>query len=145
MSKNSIIDSNQRCIVVHGTHNLTVADNVAFETRGHCYMTEDGGEFDNVFSGNLGASTRSARRLVRSFESDRMNPSTFWAPNPANIWIGNVAAGSESMGFWFELQDAVRPPTSFMPLSRGVVPRRIPLKLFVDNVAHSNKKSGLRK
>lgn len=32
LAKNTIRESNQRCIVVHGTHNLTVADNVAHET-----------------------------------------------------------------------------------------------------------------
>ena len=39
VAKNSIVDSNQRCVVVHGTHNLTVSENVAFENKGHCFMT----------------------------------------------------------------------------------------------------------
>ena len=145
VSKNSIRDSKQRCVVVHGTHNLTVLENVAYESKGHCYITEDGGELDNRFIRNLGASTRAARRIVRSFETDAASPSTFWCSNPANEWIGNVAAGSESNGFWFELQEAVRPPTSLMPLSDGMIPRRMPLKRFVDNVAHSNRRTGLRK
>ena len=144
VSRNSVRFSNQRCVVVHGTHNLTVADNVAHETKGHCYITEDGGELDNRFLRNLGASTRAAQRLVRPFESDANNPSTFWCSNPRNEWIGNVAAGSESNGFWFELPNEVRPPTSYLPSSRGMVPRRLPLKLFIDNVSHSNWKSGLR-
>jgi len=56
-----------------------------------------------------------------------------------------VAAGSESSGFWFELQFEVSPPTRFLPSSQGMVPRFLPLQLFVDNVAHSNRKHGLRK
>jgi hypothetical protein len=145
VSKNSIRESNQRCVVVHGTHNLTVSENVAHETKGHCYILEDGGELDNKFIRNLGASTRAATRLVRPFESDGSNPSTFWCSNPVNTWIENVAAGSESSGFWFELQFDVRPPTSLMPSSVGLVPRRLPLKLFLNNVAHSNAIHGLRK
>jgi hypothetical protein len=146
VAKNSIRYSNQRCIVVHGTHNLTISNNVAHETFGHCYMLEDGGELDNVFIRNLGASTRAATRLVRPFESDRSDPSTFWCSNPMNTWVGNVAGGSQSSGFWFELQDSVRPPTSLLNSSIGLgSPKRLPLKLFVDNVSHSNVEHGLRK
>ena len=43
VAKNVIWKSNQRCFVVHGTHNLTLSENVAYDTRGHCYMLEDGG------------------------------------------------------------------------------------------------------
>lgn len=145
VAKNSILGSNQRCVVVHGTHNLTVLENIAYETRGHCYITEDGGEMDNKFIRNLGASTRAAQRLVRSFETDRSNPSTFWCSNPVNSWIENVAAGSESSGFWFELQDSVRPPTLFLETSAGLRPRRQALKEFRANAAHSNRKHGVRK
>lgn len=132
-------------MVAHGTHNLTVSETVAHETKGHCFMLEDGGELDNTFVRNLGASTRAATRLVRAFETDGSNPSTFWCSNPVNTYKANVAAGSQSSGFWFELQREVRPPTSFMRTSQGLVPRRLPLKLFVDNVAHSNGSHGLRK
>lgn len=38
LSKNVIWKSNQRCIVLHGTHNVTVSENVAFDTFGHCFM-----------------------------------------------------------------------------------------------------------
>lgn len=34
IGKNSIIGSHQRCIVVHGTDNIVVADNVAYDTKG---------------------------------------------------------------------------------------------------------------
>ena len=38
IEKNVINRSNQRCIVIHGTHNATIFDNVAFFTKGHCFM-----------------------------------------------------------------------------------------------------------
>ena len=41
VSKNSIRNSKQRCVVVHGTHQLRIEENVAYDTFGHCYMTED--------------------------------------------------------------------------------------------------------
>jgi hypothetical protein len=78
VARNSIRASNQRCVVVHGSHNVTIAANVAFDTKGHCFMTEDGGEVDNIFDRNLGAKTEPATRLVRPFETDGSNPSTFW-------------------------------------------------------------------
>ena len=138
-----IRESNQRCIVVHGTHNLTISENVAYDTHGHCFITEDGGEIDNIFHRNLGALTQPAMRLTRLVESDNF-PSTFWCSNPQNTWVGNVAAGSRNNGFWFELQMEVRAPTSYMPLSQGMIPRLLNLKLFRDNVAHSNFMHGLR-
>lgn len=143
VGKNMIRKSNQRCVVVHGTHNLTVSDNIAYDTNGHCYMTEDGGEIDNLFSRNLGALTQEATRLTRPVESDNF-PSTFWCSNPQNTWVGNVAAGSKNNGFWFELNLEVRAPTANMPLSQGMIPRQLNLKLFRDNVAHSNGSAGLR-
>ena len=37
---------------------MLIQDNVGYDTRGHCFFTEDGGEKDTVFNGNLGLSTR---------------------------------------------------------------------------------------
>ena len=42
--KNSIHHCFNRCVTVHGTHGVTVQDNVAHDTLGHCYYIEDGGE-----------------------------------------------------------------------------------------------------
>ena len=44
----------QRCVVVHMTNGLLVEDNVAFHTRGHCFILEEGGETNNTFLHNLG-------------------------------------------------------------------------------------------
>ena len=41
VAKNTIHLSQQRCVVVHGTNNLKISENVAYHTAGHCYMTED--------------------------------------------------------------------------------------------------------
>lgn len=39
--KNTIRQSNQRGIVVHGTNNLLLEENVAFDVKGHSYVLED--------------------------------------------------------------------------------------------------------
>ena len=57
VSKNTIRESNQRCIVVHGTNNMLIKENIAFDTKGHCFILEDGIETGNQFIRNLGAKT----------------------------------------------------------------------------------------
>lgn len=87
----------QRCVVVHATHNLTIDSNVAFNTSGHCYIIEEGGEQNNTFINNLGIWQRSVVNKIAADESDD-SPSTFWITNMANNYISNVAAGSDNSG-----------------------------------------------
>ena len=72
---------------MHGTNGVLIEDNVAFDTFGHCYMTEDGVERSNSFLRNLGAHTKDASRLVSDasnrHESDD-NSATFWMTNMEN-------------------------------------------------------------
>lgn len=143
VSKNLIRSSNQRCIVVHRSHNLIVDGNVAYDTFGHCFMTEDGNEKGNVFNGNLGALTRDvpASGIIpdngtNGEESDD-EAATFWITNPTNTFTNNVAAGSQSNGFWFELPDRVRGPNPEQ--FEDMRPKEDPLTLFSNNVAHSNR------
>lgn len=101
-------------------------------------MTEDGIERGNEFLYNLGALTRKVDRKIpdngsNGDESDD-EPSTFWMTNPSNIWVGNVAAGSEDNGFWMEL--IKRGPRE--DLYPDIVPKYEPLGRFENNVAHSN-------
>jgi len=141
VSKNLIRKSNQRCIVVHGTNYLTVEDNVAHDTAGHCFMLEDGQEKGNVFRNNLGALTCRVDDLIpdngSNGEETDDRPSTFWITNPTNSWEGNVAAGSQDNGFWLELCTSVRGPQAAM--YPDLNPRKAPLTLFKNNVAHCNR------
>ena len=139
ISKNSIRQSNQRCVVVHGTNKLHIQENVAFDTKGHCFMTEDGIELGNEFIQNIGIKTGVPERLIpeskilnKGNESDN-TPATFWITNPDNTFIGNVAAGSHDSGFWFDPNlRGVR-----QPLYVGYNPRFVPIQLFINNVVHS--------
>lgn len=91
--KNAIHSSKQRCIVVHATHNASIESNVAYNTAGHCFMVEEGGEQGNKFIGNLGFLTRRVDRLITNgylpgstLETDNV-PSTFWISNLYNTYV----------------------------------------------------------
>ena len=90
MSKNVIAPSNQRCVFIHNTNNVTIDDNVAFDTAGYCYATETGDERYNTFSRNLGASTRLLHRSGNGQSDDPEDgghfhqASTFWFRNMEN-------------------------------------------------------------
>lgn len=135
VAKNTIRQSHQRCVVIHGTNNVLVEDNVAFQTAGHCFMTEDGIETGNIFARNLGAETGVAAAILPNGSTDD-KPASFWISNPTNFVDGNVAAGSSGSGFWYELKKR-GPLKDFYP-----DPLKEPLGSFVNNVAHSNGNSG---
>src|SRR5580698_1363778 len=127
--KNSAIhDTYSRCVTVHGTNDLDIENNVTYNNIGHCFFLEDGVEHDNKFVHNLGILTKChpdapcvPTNLApfgatggKNFNLDGQNAkdillpsdntaSTFWITNPDNVYRDNVAAGSESTGFWFAL------------------------------------------
>jgi len=133
ISKNLIINSNQRCIFIHNTNTVTIDDNVAYNTAGHCYATETGAEHHNFFTNNLGAHTKKLWRSNGQSDSvvghHKHQAATFWLRNMENTFIGNVAAGSESMGFWIEMPD--------------ITGNQLNSGSFRDNVAHSCASEGL--
>ena len=79
--KNVVRDSNQRCYVIHGTDEVAVEDNIAFDSYGHCYILEDGAEMENTFRGNLGVRTRRQWNGIGSTDDEA---STFWITNTKN-------------------------------------------------------------
>jgi len=138
VENSSILHSNNRCVTVHGSSGVTVRGNVAFDTIGHCYFLEDGIETANVFEGNLGMLTRAAAPRRAILTSDE-KPATFWITNPANRVAGNVAAGSDGMGFWYALSPHPTGPSA----DANIWPRRTALASFDRDVAHANAYNGL--
>jgi len=156
--RNSAIHSTySRCVTVHGTNNLRIENNVTYDNVGHCFFLEDGIETGNQFLNNLGIMTKCHPTLPcrptnltygnTSQEGQRAGnilipsdntASTFWITNPDNIYRGNVAAGSEAIGFWIALP--LHPTGEFegTEISKKTWPRRMPLREFSGNVAHSN-------
>ena len=103
--KNLIWESHQQCIVIHGTDNVQlVQDNIAFDTLVYCFKLEDGIETGNIFVRNLGALTWSPTKITPNNEGTDNELATFWITNPTHYFNDNVAAGSNSSGFWFELK-----------------------------------------
>lgn len=56
IARNSIRNSNHRCIVIEGSSNITVEANVAYDTAGHCYFV-DHDSTDNTLLHNIGSRT----------------------------------------------------------------------------------------
>src|SRR5690606_22454253 len=163
----SIHDTYSRCVTVHGTHNLRIENNVTFNTVGHCFFVEDGIETGNAFIRNLAIQTKChptlecvpfnigpngealkfenrPALLQASFHSGNTllpsdnTVSSFWITNPDNIYIDNVAAGSDQIGFWLSLPE--HPNGQFLgtEISAQTWPRRTLMREFRGNVAHSN-------
>jgi cell migration-inducing and hyaluronan-binding protein len=64
--------------------------------------------------------------------------STFWITNPDNVYIDNVAAGSDATGFWMSLAEHPRGAFEGTEISAKTWPRRTPFREFKGNVGHSN-------
>jgi len=122
LKESSIHHSFNRCVTIHGSHSLEIRRNVAYDTIGHCFFLETGTEKNNVFAKNLGLLTRQPVAGKEIIPSDA-TPATFWISNPNNILRGNSAAGSQSYGFWYDLNGSTL---------------RTPFGQFLNNTAHSN-------
>ncbi len=152
----AIHDTYNRCVTVHGTDNLRVENNVTFNTVGHCFFLEDGVESGNHYVSNLGIQVKchpvmpcepsnltDAAGESRGQESEHVllpsdnTVSTFWITNPSNHYIGNVAAGSDQIGFWMAYPEHPNGEFANTELSARTWPRRMPLGTFRGNVAHS--------
>jgi cell migration-inducing and hyaluronan-binding protein len=164
IENSSIHDTYSRCVTVHGTNNVRVENNVTYNTVGHCFFLEDAVETGNQFVHNLGMMTRchpDGKPCVptnlgpfkvaggKNFNTDGQNAkdilipsdntaSTFWVTNPDNIYRDNVAAGSESTGFWFAFPEHPTGAFEGTDVSKATWPRRMQMREFKGNTAHSN-------
>ncbi|XP_046576514.1 LOW QUALITY PROTEIN: cell surface hyaluronidase-like [Haliotis rubra] len=137
--QNSIHHTFSRCVTVHGSHGVTVQDNVAYDHLGHCYFLEDGGEKRNVFDGNLGAATKHGTILP----SDKENPATFWMTSPLVYLRNNVAAGGNGIGIWYVFPEEPQGPSYGLGFLQRGEARHTALLEFNNNVGHSNTHYGL--
>src|SRR5689334_16489508 len=162
--KNSAIhDTYSRCVTVHGTNYLGIENNVTYNSIGHCFFLEDGIEHDNQYVHNLGILTKchpdapcNPTNLAPFGSTDGTNfktagqdakdvllpsdntASTFWITNPDNIYRDNVAAGSDSTGFWFALPQNGTGKFEGTEIGMKTWPRRTKVREFKGNTSHSN-------
>jgi len=143
-SSNSIHDTFQRALSVHESYNINISDNVAFNVVGHMYFLEDGGEHGTIFQHNLGIrATPIGKETLRQLLPTDNRPAIFWISNPDNTWVDNAAVGGFH-GYWFAM--SVRPlglGREIWANSPWMWPRRIPLRKFDGNSAHSCMHTGL--
>ena len=159
IENSAIHDTYSRCVTVHGTNNVRVQNNVAYNNVGHCYFLEDGVEHGNQYISNLGLLTKchpsrpcSSTNAVFTGAvgapngqnaTDQLLPSdntasTFWITNPDNTYRGNVSAGSEATGFWIALSEHPGGKFEGTELAAKTWPRRMQFREFSGNVSHSN-------
>src|SRR6185369_15280403 len=62
----------------------------------------------------------------------------YWITNPDNVFIDNVAAGSDENGFWWALPEHPQGKFEGTEISKATWPRRTPFREFKGNVGHSN-------
>ena len=163
----SIHDTYNRCVTIHGTNYVQVENNVTYNTVGHCFFMEDGIEHGNEYVHNLAIQTkchtskpcmptnlaaagenpnygdRQAVRQNGQQSKEVLLPSdntaaSYWITNPDNTYRDNVAAGSDSNGFWMSLAEHPNGAFADSDTSKAVWPRRTPFREFKGNVAHSN-------
>jgi hypothetical protein len=161
----SIHDTYNRCVTVHGTNDLRVENNVTYNTVGHCFFLEDGIEHGNEFVRNLAIQTKChtskacvPTNLAAAGEAtearqgagangqqskDVLLPSdntvaSYWITNPDNTYRDNVAAGSDSNGFWMSLPEHPNGAFEGTDISKATWPRRTHFREFKGNTAHSN-------
>src|SRR5450631_2311532 len=164
----AIHDTYNRCVTVHGTNFLRVENNVTYNTVGHCFFLEDGAEHGNQFVHNLAIQVkchtskacaptnlapngensftyenRAAYRAASMSGKDTLLPSdntvaAYWITNPDNVFIDNVAAGSDENGFWWSLPEHPQGKFEGTEISKATWPRRTRMAEFRGNVAHSN-------
>jgi hypothetical protein len=133
---NAVHDSFARIVTIHGVHYLTVEDNVGYRVKGHNVFVEDGIETHNLIKHNLVISSLQTTRMLQTDTS----VASFWVTNPTNDFIGNVAAGSDFYGIWYELKEHPDGPSA----TNDVCPMGNPLGTVSNNIAHSNLRFGLR-
>ena len=142
---NSIWDSGNRWLTIHGTNYLVVRDNVGYKSLGHGYFLEDGTEVYNVLDRNLAVGARRGKRLPKQvLPFDANDGAGYWWANSLNTFTRNVAANCDQYGFRYEAT-----PTSALKLTfpvqqpdgslKDVDIRTLPFVRFDDNEVHSSE------
>lgn len=136
VKNNVFLNSVNRGTTLHGVEYLRIIGNVYYNTKGHTIFVEDGVETKNRVEYNLVINTEPSFSLLNTDST----PACYWLTNPDNILIGNVCAGSEHYGFWYDLVERPTGPST----TNTRCPIKEKLGEFRDNVAHSLNNYGLR-
>ena len=119
-------------------HNLAIQ--IKCHTSKACMPTNLGANGENMGSNPL---NRATYRAASMSGKDTLLPSdntvaAYWITNPDNVFIDNVAAGSDENGFWWSLPEHPQGKFEGTEISKATWPRRTRMAEFRGNVAHSN-------
>ena len=152
VSDSSVESSFYRCIVVHGTNQATVNENVCFDVIGHAiYMSEDGNEEDNDITYNLAAYVHVIGQAAAGggqggqtfLQSDQLtNPADaaaagYYITNAWNTIKGNAASGGWTGFSHPNLQEFIGVFQNQAPAD-NMRPENRPTKVWIGNTAHSS-------
>ena len=141
---NSVWDSENRWVTIHGTDYLVVADNVGYKSVGHGFFLEDGTEVYNVLDRNLAVGARAGKRLPKQvLPFDANEGAGFWWTCSLNSFTRNVAAECDQYGFRYEATPSSALKLSFPIRTAGgdrvpTDPRTLPFVRFDDNEVHTS-------
>jgi hypothetical protein len=142
---NSIWDSHNRWLTIHGTDYLVARDNVGYKSVGHGFFLEDGTEVYNILDRNLAVGATRGKRLPKQvLPFDANDGAGFWWTCSLNSFTRNVAAECGQYGFRYEatptsalkLMFPIRQPDGSRKLTD---PRTLPFVRFEDNEVHSTR------
>jgi hypothetical protein len=141
ITKNSIHHSLQRCVVIQATHDVIVDNNVAYHTHGHCFVTEDGIETGNKFLGNVAMHIVAPTAAIDAGDGNAQTDSfaaAFYMASPSNDIKGNVVAGAQHTGFFYESFLRVRGASAKykLPGFDTINVKHLPFGVFEGNLAH---------
>lgn len=109
---------------------------MGYKVKGHNFFVEDGIETHNLIKHNLAIGSIATTRMLQTDTS----VASFWITHPSNDLIGNVAAGSDFYGIWYELKEHPDGPSATM----DVCPMGNSLGTVSNIISHSNVRFGLR-
>lgn len=110
--------------------------NVGYHVKGHSIFVEDGIETNNVIQDNLVMSSIASNNMLQS----DITVASYWVTNPYNTFRRNHAAGGDFYGFWYEIKSHPDGPSA----TSDICPMGMQLGITENNVAHSNRRFGLR-
>jgi hypothetical protein len=142
---NSIWDSHNRWLTIHGTQYLVARDNVGYKSVGHGYFLEDGTEVYNVLDRNLAVGATPGKKLPKQvLPFDANDGAGYWWANSLNSFTRNVAAECGQYGYRYEAT-----PTSALKLvfpvrqpdgsRKPTDVRTLPFVRFDDNEVHTGR------
>lgn len=141
---NSVWDSANRWITIHGTNYLVVRDNVGYQSVGHGYFLEDGTEVYNIIDRNLAVQSYRGKPLPKQvLPFDQNEGSGFWWTNSRNTFTRNVACENDQYGYRYEATSGssfrtvfnIRQPDG---TRKAVDVRTLPFIRFDSNECHSD-------